>query len=223
MPLAKAPPPHLRDPPVGGADNPAPGPGAPPAHFPPAKAPPAHRGAPANGQGQGPGPSPAQDAHSLGSRGPSVSVAGPASEPRPVQAPAPAQPLPQVPGPFAQMVALPPMPVAAPAAPVQGGPPTPSLAPPPPAVLGAQPSPAAATAPGAMRPDGYILFLIWVGNQSHEVWAHRFWTVQNLITTTASVVGFIPERAALIDAYNGQGFNPGGQLDGVAALTGGAL
>eukprot|EP00969_Alexandrium_andersonii_P081514 3592881-Alexandrium_andersonii.AAC.1 len=68
------------------------------------------------------------------------------------------------------------MPVAAPAAPVQGGPPTPPLASPLPAAPGAQPPPAAAATPGTMRPDGYILFLIWVGNQSHEVWAHLFWT-----------------------------------------------
>eukprot|EP00969_Alexandrium_andersonii_P037750 1655157-Alexandrium_andersonii.AAC.1 len=72
-----------------------------------------------------------------------------------------------------------------------------------------------------MRPDGFILFSIWVGNQAHEVWAHRFWTVQNLIVTAATVAGFAADRAALIGAQGGHGFQPGSQLDGVAALTGG--
>eukprot|EP00969_Alexandrium_andersonii_P101616 4483802-Alexandrium_andersonii.AAC.1 len=97
-----------------------PGARVPPAHPPPAKAPPAHLVEPADGQGQGIGPSPAQDAHSLGPQGPSAPLAGPASEPRPAQAQVPVQLLPQVPGPFAKIVALPPMPAAAPAASVQG-------------------------------------------------------------------------------------------------------
>eukprot|EP00969_Alexandrium_andersonii_P312988 13829476-Alexandrium_andersonii.AAC.1 len=58
-------------------------------------------------------------------------------------------------------------------------------------------------APGTLRPDGYIKFLVWVGDRPHEIWAHRFWTVQNLITATASAAGFTPERAALIGASGG--------------------
>eukprot|EP00969_Alexandrium_andersonii_P021621 946350-Alexandrium_andersonii.AAC.1 len=72
-----------------------------------------------------------------------------------------------------------------------------------------------------MGPDGFLLFILWVGNRFYEVRAHRFWTVQNLISTTAPMAGFAPERAALIGAHSGQGFSQGSQLDGVAALTGG--
>eukprot|EP00969_Alexandrium_andersonii_P339260 14996724-Alexandrium_andersonii.AAC.1 len=98
------------------------------------------------------------------------------------------------------------MSVAAPAAPAHGGSPAP-LPPPPPVAPVAQPPPAAAVAPGTLRPDGYIKFLIWVGDQPREIWARRQWIVQNLTTAAASAAGFTPERAALIGASGGQGFN----------------
>eukprot|EP00969_Alexandrium_andersonii_P182207 8051529-Alexandrium_andersonii.AAC.1 len=74
------------------------------------------------------------------------------------------------------MVALPPVPAASPAAQAQGGAPAHPLAPPPPLAPGVQPPAAGPAVIGAMRPDGFILFSIWAGNQAHEVWAHRFWT-----------------------------------------------
>eukprot|EP00969_Alexandrium_andersonii_P076784 3385539-Alexandrium_andersonii.AAC.1 len=74
-----------------------------------------------------------------------------------------------------------------------------------------------------MRPDGYISFGVWVGDQQHAVWAHRLWTAWDLFVTVASHAGYDAQQAALIAASNGQGFSPTNQIENIAALTAGAL
>eukprot|EP00969_Alexandrium_andersonii_P114484 5060829-Alexandrium_andersonii.AAC.1 len=72
-----------------------------------------------------------------------------------------------------------------------------------------------------MRPDGYIKFCVWVGSQPQEAWAHRRWTVRDLLALVATMAGFDVDRAALVVAGNQQGLNPISQLDGVSAISGG--
>eukprot|EP00969_Alexandrium_andersonii_P118751 5251375-Alexandrium_andersonii.AAC.1 len=70
------------------------------------------------------------------------------------------------------MVALPPSQAAAATALDLGAPQVPPPAPPQTAHT-TRPLSAASFAPGHMRPDGYISFAVWVGDQQHAVWAHR--------------------------------------------------
>eukprot|EP00969_Alexandrium_andersonii_P171158 7566061-Alexandrium_andersonii.AAC.1 len=80
------------------------------------------------------------------------------------------------------MVALPPTQTVAAVGIAHGGSPAPPPAPPP-VASSTQPAPVAVFPPCSTRPDGYIKFLVWVGAQAHEVWAHRTWTAWSLIST----------------------------------------